>query len=174
MTRYDNFVFLYHCLLECLQVFDRKGELKEIAKVKADFDTALEYLKEWEHKGLKEEIKSIEACKNDLFTFYKSAEIIVAQLAQTVAQEALKMLCGAWQCHKNALKAKNTKRKRTYFQREKDRLKEVEELLKNTYQEIKNENSKKRLWLLLDFCLVYFFVLLAGKVIYLAYPKPKS
>ena len=35
---YDNFVFLYHCLLECFQAFDKQGNLKNIEEVKLDFD----------------------------------------------------------------------------------------------------------------------------------------
>jgi hypothetical protein len=41
---YDDFVFLYHCLLEQLQVFDNQGYMKDYDKVLLDFDTALSLL----------------------------------------------------------------------------------------------------------------------------------
>lgn len=139
ITRYDDFVFLYHCLLECFQVFDKQGTLKEIEKVKVDFDTALDYLKEIAYKGLREEIKSIEACKNELFTFYKSAKGIVAQMAQKVESEVLTRLCKAWQCHKNALKAKSAKRQNACKKREIKILQELKQRLGNDYETTKNE-----------------------------------
>jgi hypothetical protein len=139
ITRYDDFVFLYHCLLECFQVFDKQGTLKEIEKVKVDFDTALDYLKEIAYKGLREEIKSIEACKNELFTFYKSAQGIVAQMAQKVESEVLTRLCKAWQCHKNLLKAKSAKRQNACKKREIKILQEVKQRLGNDYETTKNE-----------------------------------
>lgn len=106
---YDSFNFLYHCLLECLLVFDKTGNLKDIQKVKGDFDTALDLIKELGNNDINKEIKSIEACKSTLFTFYQTASQITNSLSQTIDNKALKLLSLAWQFHKNIIKSKKKK-----------------------------------------------------------------
>ena len=138
IERYDHFVFLYHCLLESFQVFDKHGNLKEVQKVQVDFDTALQYLLNIPDTSLSQELKSLEACKNNLFTFYQTAANIVQPLAQTVDVEALKALCLAWQFQKNALKAKDTQRKQTYKRREQYLLQEAKDILKDHFENTKN------------------------------------
>jgi len=134
---YDNFVFLYHCLLECFQIFDKNGNLKDVEKVKLDFDTALEYIKKLEHKEINEEVKSIEQCKTDLFTFYNSAEKISASLSQVIDIDILKLLSLAWQCNKNSIKAKDSNRRNKFNRREKYILEDVKELINNQYETTK-------------------------------------
>ena len=134
---YENFEIIYHWLLESFQIFDKNGELKELKTVKEDFDTALEYLKELNNNEINKEIKSIENCKSDLFTFYKTAKEKVDFLLETVNNELLKLLCLAWQVNKNQIKAKNKYRKNKLKRREKYILNEVKELSDNqSYEEI--------------------------------------
>lgn len=134
---YENFEIIYHWLLESFQIFDKNGELKDIKTVKGDFDTALEYLKELDSIEINKEVKSIENCKPDLFTFYKTAKEKVDLLSQTVNNELLKLLCLAWQVNKNQIKAKNKYRKNKLKRREKYILNEVKELSDNqSYEKI--------------------------------------
>jgi len=135
---YDDFKFLYNCLLECLQIFDKKGNLKDIQKVIADFDQALELIKRLEHKSINEEIKSIENCKKDLFCFYKSAKLIVDELSQKYDNQILKKVCLAWQFHKNEIKSKDNERRKMFDKFEEKKLQEVKELIGNEYETIKN------------------------------------
>jgi len=46
---------------------------------------------ELKHKEINEEVKSIEQCKTDLFTFYKSAENITTHLSQKIDIEILNL-----------------------------------------------------------------------------------
>ena len=142
---YDDFVFIYHCLLECLQVFDKNGKLKDVEKVKSDFDTAIEYLKDLNTKSLEKEITSIENCKSDLFTFYKTAKEITDSLSQTIDIDVLNLLSLAWQTNKNSIKSKDTKRKNKLIRREKYLLGDVKELTGNEY-----ETTKKLVYEKLD------------------------
>lgn len=135
---YENFEFLYHCLLECFQSFDKNGNLKNIQKVKADFDTAIEYIKDLKHEQINEEIKSIEQCKTELFTFYSSAEKIIETLSQNIDNKVLKLLTNAWQCGKNSIKTKkNSCRKNKLIRKEQYILKQVKELIDNEYETVK-------------------------------------
>lgn len=134
----DDFVFIYHCLLECLQVFDKTGKLKDVEKVKSDFDTAIEYLKELNIKSLEKEITSIQNCKSDLFTFYKTAKEITDALSQTIDSDVLNLLCLSWQTNKNSTKSKDAKRTNKLVRREKYLLNDVKKLIDNEYETTKN------------------------------------
>ena len=115
----DNFTFLYHCLLEQLQLFDNQGYLKEISQVIADFETALDYLIGLGQTAINKEVSSIKACQNELFTFRQTAQRIVAQLSEQVPLPVLKTLCLAWQAQKNSINAKDIKRKNSLKRKEK-------------------------------------------------------
>jgi len=136
---YENFDFLYHCLLECFQVFDNKGNLKDVQKVTDDFDLGLELIKTLENKEINKEVKSIEQCKNELFTFFKSAQQIIDTLSKTVDKDILKLFCLAWQCHKNSIKSKDSYRKNKYLRREQYMLNDVKELIAKDYDILKRK-----------------------------------
>ncbi len=131
---YDNFVFIYHCLLECLQNFDKTGKLKDVEKVKSDFDTAIEYLKQLNIGSLSKEITSIENCKSDLFLFYKTAKNITNSLAQIYDDQTLALLCLSWQNNKNIIKSKNTERKKKLVRKERYLLNQIEEQIGDGYK----------------------------------------
>ena len=77
---YEDFEFLYHCLLENFQVFDNNGLLKDAKRVVADFDTALDCILTLNHPKINKEIACIQNCKSELFLFLKIAQITVCQL----------------------------------------------------------------------------------------------
>lgn len=114
----DAFAFLYRCLLEAFHVFDDQGNLKDRVKTLADFDTALVLMKSLDQQDINKEIKGIEASKVDLFQFMSVAQESVKQLAGKVPPDVLKILCLAWQTHKNAIKAKQTGRKNALKRKE--------------------------------------------------------
>lgn len=138
IERYENFKFLYHCLLECFQLFDKKGEFKEVNTVIEDFDTALEFLKLFKIKEIDDDIKSIENCKSDLFTFFRSAKKIYTSLLQSIDIEILKLLCLAWQSRKNWIKAKDRNRHKWFKNKELHLLNLVKERCPNNYQIVKS------------------------------------
>jgi hypothetical protein len=107
----DSFTFLYHCLLEQLQVFDNQGVLKDYDRVLLDFDTALGLLLTLNNSDINAQVKHIEASKGELFHFRTVAKTIVEQLTQQIPQDTLQTLCLAWQTQKKEINAKQPKRK---------------------------------------------------------------
>ena len=103
--------------------------MKNVTNVKADFDVALEYLKQLDNSDIAKEIKSIENSKPDLFTFYKSAKEKVDLLSQSIDNEALNTLCLSWQVNKNQIKSKNKFRKKKLKRREQYILNEAKEII---------------------------------------------
>jgi hypothetical protein len=114
----DSFTFLYHCLLEQLQLFDNQGVFKNITQVLADFDTALDYLIGLQQSAVTQQVKSIQACKGELFQFREMAKGIVAQLSDFMPIQTLQTLCLAWQTQKNSINAKEPLRKNTLKRKE--------------------------------------------------------
>lgn len=131
---FDDFAFLYHCLLSAFRIFDEKGDLKNSEIVVSDFDTALDLLKSLGHQAINKEIKSIESCKKDLFNFIPLAQQIVDTLSTLIPIDTLKILCLLWQTHKNVVKTKNTDRKNALKRKEKYLLLQLE-----------NETQKEKL-----------------------------
>ena len=131
---YENFSFLYHCLLECFEPFDNDGTLKDTNKVTEDFDLALELLEQLEVREVNKEIKSINNCKGDLFTFLHSATDTYGRLSQSIDIEILKRLCLAWQCKKNGIKAKKSNRNKFFRNKEQRLLNYAKELCGDDYE----------------------------------------
>jgi translation initiation factor 2 alpha subunit (eIF-2alpha) len=125
-------------LLGCFQLFDSKGQLKNIQKTKDDFDTALQLIQTLNHIQINEQIKSIEACKSDLFYFAEIAKKTVSELAQSVNREELEMFCTAFQAKKNSIKIKGNSIKKASLKRKEGHiLAFLEEVLGSDYQLIK-------------------------------------
>ena len=123
---FDDFAFLYHCLLSSFRIFDEKGNLKNSEIVLLDFDTAVDLLKSLGHQNINKEIKSIESCKKDLFNFMPVAQQILDSLSTHIPIDILKTLCLVWQTHKNVIKTKNTDRKNALKRKEKHLLEQLE------------------------------------------------
>ena len=137
---YDLFEFLYDCLLECFQIFDSSGKLKNQTQTIAVFECALELMESLNLKKVNEEIKSINNCKKDLFYFTQIAEKVVAQLSQTIDNKVLELLCLAYQTQKNRIKLKKkTKQRNALKRKEQHILGQAKELLGANYEAIKNE-----------------------------------
>lgn len=135
----DAFVFLYHCLLEAFHIFDGQGNLKDGAATLPDFDTALVLMKSLGQQDINKEIKGIESSKADLFQFMSIAQESVKQLAGQMPADVLKMLCLAWQTHKNAIKAKQTERKNALKRKENHLLQQLGLGVQNTVHIADNE-----------------------------------
>lgn len=135
---YENFRFLYHCLLDCFRPFDSTGALKDTNKVSEDFDTALELLKELDIASVNKEIQSIENCKGDLFTFLDSAQKILGRLTKSVDQQTLNTFCLAWQCGRDSIKAKKYNRKKYFKHKEQELLNQLEECNQSDFNTLYN------------------------------------
>lgn len=138
---YDDFCFLYNALLAAFNLFNTQGDLKNMTRVMADFDAALDLLPLLKHTNLAQitaHIQSIRTAKPKLFTFLHTAQNVVQALAQTIDPWLLKPLCQAWQARKNALKAKNPTHKKQQYAIERAALHEAECLQPGAFQARKN------------------------------------
>ena len=141
---YESFEFLYYCLLDCFQIFDSSGKLKNEAQRIADFDAALELIEALKNAQLNDQLKKIRNCKEDLFYFAKTAKKVIAELSQAIDNEVLELFCLAYQTQKNSIKLKKkAEHKKALKRKEQHILDKIRLLLGAKYEGIKNEVYSK-------------------------------
>jgi flagellin-specific chaperone FliS len=77
---YDNFHYLYLCLIRSLQVFDAKGNPNKRFESEHMLHAALELLEDLKIDGLKKEIRSIRNISSQLFSYLDEGENIRREL----------------------------------------------------------------------------------------------
>ncbi len=119
VTLYDNFSYLYHCLLGELNVFDQNGNLRSRQQAEEAIKAGLALIEELNHERITEVVNKIERTLPDLFHYFDVAKKIIDECKQLpIDEESLKAYCIAWQWGKAVRKAKNSDRKKRAQERE--------------------------------------------------------
>ena len=109
----DDFQYLYACILEELNVFDSKGELRDKKQAEEEIKTGLILIDELKHSGISKAVAKSRRTLPDLFHYFDRAKIIIKDCkALSINPESFKAWCLAWQWGKAVRKAKNTQRKK--------------------------------------------------------------
>ena len=104
---YDNFSFLYACMLRQFTVFDtRTGAVRSRSFAEAEMKAACELMRLLNDEALNKELAQIERLLPELFAFLQTAQQGAAELATQVAPEVLPFWLTAWQNAKTAAKIK--------------------------------------------------------------------
>lgn len=112
LDTYELFLFLYHHILEQLQVFDHNGQLRRSNSAKEEVKLALQYMRSLKIEGLTKVIHSIEnRLEENLFAFLDKAQGVLKHLSTTIVAHSLPFWCLAWQTNKNYIKAKSSRRR---------------------------------------------------------------
>lgn len=144
IEQYQNFHTHYLKLLDCLQVFDKQGFLKDLKQVKQQFDQTLSQLSQLPLSRLTKEIQAIENLKSRLFYFYQVAAQVNQQLYQKYDAVVLPYLAQAWQLHKTQLKIKRKPQYKAKCKaKESAILKQVQQYLKADFLKIKEQVYKQ-------------------------------
>jgi hypothetical protein len=107
---YENFDFLYQCLIEELKVFDNNGDIRDREKAEANIETALDLLETLKIEKLTKAVYKIRGTMPDLLNYFEIAQSIIADLmALSIDHDALRALCLAWQWRKEVIKSKKAK-----------------------------------------------------------------
>ncbi len=137
---YDDFQFLYSCLLEQLRIFDSNGTLLNGKDAKENIKIGLELIETLKINKLTKSVNKIRRTLPNLFHYFDVAQKIMAKLNQLeIDKDVLRALCLAWQWNKGKIKAKNTDRRKQCSQNEKDWLELVSDFLQEEYQKIKEQ-----------------------------------
>ena len=119
VTLYDDFSYLYRCLLGELNVFDNNGNLRDRQQAEEGIKAGLALIEELNHESITEVVKKIERTLPDLFHYFDVARKVVDECKELpIDEESLKAYCVAWQWGKAVRKAKKSDRKERAQERE--------------------------------------------------------
>jgi hypothetical protein len=111
-----SFLFLYGCILNQFTIFRSKdARLRERTVAEAEVQTALEFLKTLEIKGLDAELELLEKRLPDLFSFLDFAKTNLNAFDALIGPLAAPYWKRAWQATKIAAKIKKNYRNQSLF-----------------------------------------------------------
>ncbi len=136
---YDNFKFLYTCLISELRNFDNNGRLRDRKDAEKNIESALLLLEELGITQITKSVKKIRRILPDLLNYFDIAETVVEKLEDLpVDPDALQALCLAWQWRKIRIKAKDATIKKIGATNEQACLEIAVGYLQEEYDEIKD------------------------------------
>jgi len=123
---YDDFSYLYYCIIKELNIFDNEGNLRPKQQAEDVIKTGLQLIEESNYEGLCKAAQKVRRTLPDLFHYFDIAEDIVNDCKALVDEDILKAYCVAWQWRKAVRKAKKSERKQHAKQQEQTCLEKAE------------------------------------------------
>jgi hypothetical protein len=139
ITLYDDFSYLYRCVISELNVFDNEGNLRGRQQAEEGVKIGLTLIEELNHTHIAKAVNKVRRALPDLFHYFDIAKKVVNECkALGIDEESLKAYCVAWQWGKAARKAKKSGRKKRAQEQEQFCLDMAEGLHQ---QEFEDENT---------------------------------
>ncbi len=143
ITKYENFLYIYQCIIGELNVFDSDGNLRNKQHAEENIRCGLMLLEELNHPKITNAVNKVRRTLTDLFHYFDFAKEIIEECKTIVVDEdSLKAYCLAWQWGKSSRKSKNSKRKNGALEQEKFCL-EIAENLNQLEDEEDNDRDIK-------------------------------
>ncbi|MCP3930670.1 MAG: hypothetical protein GY750_19940 [Lentisphaerae bacterium] len=117
IEQYENFQFLYSCLVEQFNVFDHQGKARRQEFAIQEAQCALDMMKQLAIPKLNDQIKAIEKLLPQLFDFLPKAQLIQFELETELGQSPAYFWIYTWQNDKKSRKTKNTGKSRVLRQK---------------------------------------------------------
>jgi hypothetical protein len=141
---YEDYHFLYTCLIEELKIFDNNGKLRDRKEAEANITTGLDLLETLGIEKLTKAVNKVRRTMPEVLNYFDVAKSIVADLgALSIDQEALQALCLAWQWKKGVIKSKKAKVRQYCSMMEKFYLELAADYLQESYDLIKVQVDMK-------------------------------
>jgi Transposase, Mutator family. len=137
---YEIYKFLYHCIIDNLQVFDKKGNPCDRKNAEQDIRVALDYMIGLPVNKIKKDINTIYNLLDELLGYLDTARKTVRTLAERGIQpDIVQAFSLAWQHQKNAAKAKKPERRNYFAGKEKEQLEMMKMTLGDDFETVKTE-----------------------------------
>ncbi|MBD3328475.1 hypothetical protein GF340_04185 [Candidatus Peregrinibacteria bacterium] len=137
---YQDYKFLYHCIIDNLQVFDGQGNPYNRIDAEENIRVALDYMISLPIKKIKKDINTIYNLLDDLLGYLDTADQIFKNLRfKGMPEYMVKAFALAWQYQKNAAKAKQPKRRKYFADKEKEQLQTIGQILGDDFESIKTK-----------------------------------
>ncbi len=123
--RYEQFTYVYGCLVDELRVFDMTGQLRDRQEAEGNIGAALDLLDTLGVESITNAVAKVRRSAPQVLAYFEVARDVVADLRTqggSAAQESLPFLCLAWQWHKGVLKAKHTEARHACLAQEQEML----------------------------------------------------
>jgi len=144
VTVYDDFSYIYRCVLGELNVFDGNGNLRDRRQAEDGINVGLALIEELDNKKITEAVNKTKRALPDLFHYFDIAKEVVNECKDLLLDEdLLKVYCIAWQWGKAARKAKKTDRKEKAREREQFCLEIAEGLCEQEPRDLQKEVYSK-------------------------------
>ena len=144
VTLYDDFNYLYRCVLGELNVFDSNGNLRDRQQAEEGVKVGLTLVEELNHSNITKAVNKARRTLPDLFHYFDVAKKVVDECKELpINEESLKAYCIAWQWGKGVRKAKKTARKRKAQEQEQFCLEIAEGLHQEESEDIQKEVYSK-------------------------------
>lgn len=112
ITLYDDFSYLYRCVLGELNLFDCHGELRSRQQAEEEILAGLALIEELKHPKIVAAVDKIKRAWPDLLHYFDIAKKVISEGKQLPLNETcLKAYCMAWQWGKIVRKTKKPDRK---------------------------------------------------------------
>lgn len=144
VTLYDDFSYLYRCVVGELNVFDSNGNLRDRQQAEEGVKVGLELIAELNHNEITEAVNKIKRTLPDLFHYFDVAKKVLGECKKLpIDEESLKAYCVAWQWGKAIRKAKKSERKKKAQEQERFCLEIAEGLHQQESGDIQKEIYSK-------------------------------
>ena len=141
---YEDFKFLYSCLLEQLRIFDGNGKLLNREDAEANIKIGLELIETLGISKLTSAVNKVRRTLPNLFHYFDVAKKVMGELNQLgIDKDVLCALCLAWQWNKGKIKAKNADRRQRCIQNEQDHFEFAIGYLQEKYEKVKEQVYRK-------------------------------
>ena len=119
MSLYDDFSYLYRCVLGELNVFDSNGNLRDRQQAEAGVKVGLALIEGLSHNNITQAVHKVKRTLPNLFHYFDVAKKVIDECKKLpIDEESLKAYCIAWQWGKAIRKAKKSDRKKSAQERE--------------------------------------------------------
>ena len=119
VTLYDDFNYLYRCVLGELNVFDSNGHLRDPQQAEQGIKVGLALIEELNHSAITEAVNKTRRSLPNLFHYFDVAKKVVNECRELpINEQSLHAYCLAWQWGKADRKAKKADRKQKAQERE--------------------------------------------------------
>jgi hypothetical protein len=98
VTLYDDFSYLYRCVVGELNVFDSNGNLRDRQQAEEGVKVGLALVEELNHNNITKSVAKIKRTLPDLFHYFDVAQKVVNECKElAISDDILKIYCIAWQ-----------------------------------------------------------------------------
>jgi tetratricopeptide (TPR) repeat protein len=117
---YEWHVYLFRCIQENLELFDKEGKLKNVDFVKGEIITSLELMDELAYTKVTDIVKKLKERADEFLLYFGRAVEVYKNLSDRLKnEEMLSGLCLAWQWDHKVHQARTGKQK-DFFKKERD------------------------------------------------------